>query len=174
MKKKTRSTSAAGTRTVSRKSVAGVKAEPTPKSGAKTSGRKANVKKVLLEKKKNSRGTVKTGTVARKAKAEKVMSGMKKKYVKSSEECKVTFRLPKAAAQGAGRVMLVGDFNDWDMTGIEMKRLKSGDFTVTLDLCGNKEYRFKYCIDSIRWENDWCADKYIPNPFGSEDSVVIL
>jgi 1,4-alpha-glucan branching enzyme len=82
--------------------------------------------------------------------------------------------LPKAAAPGAEKVTLVGDFNGWDMTGTEMKKLKSGDFTVTIDLCRDKEYRFKYCIDSHRWENDWCADKYISNPFGSEDSVVIL
>jgi hypothetical protein len=173
MKKKTRSESASGTRTVSRKSVAGIKSQPTPKSGAKTSGRKKNVKKVMMEKKKSPRATVKTGTAARKAKAENVMSGLKKKYLKSAE-CKVTFRLPKAAAQGAERVTIAGDFNNWDMTGTEMKKLKSGDFTVTLDLCSNREYRFKYCIDSIRWENDWCADNYIPNPFGGEDSVVIL
>ncbi len=30
----------------------------------------------------------------------------------------------------------------------------------------------KYLLDGERWENDWAADGYVPNPFASEDSVV--
>jgi hypothetical protein len=36
------------------------------------------------------------------------------------------------------------------------------------------EYKFRYLIDDSRWENDWNADRYIPNSFGSEDSLVIV
>ncbi len=32
--------------------------------------------------------------------------------------------------------------------------------------------RFRYLLDGERWENDWAADGYVPNPFGSEDSLL--
>jgi len=104
----------------------------------------------------------------------KPVSGVKKQYLKSSLSCKVTFRLPKDAAPDAGMVTVVGDFNNWSLTETQMKKLKSGDFTATVELPCNREFRFRYLIDSRRWENDWCADKYMPNEFGSDDSVVVI
>lgn len=106
-------------------------------------------------------------------KTEKLL-GFKKQYLKSRDACKVTFRLPRQAAPDATVVTVVGDFNNWDLTTTQMKKLKSGDFKATLDLDCNQEYKFKYFIDEERWENDWSADKYIANEFGSEDSVVIV
>ena len=97
-----------------------------------------------------------------------------KKYVKNSRSCKVTFRLPKEAAPNARMVTIVGDFNDWKITETKMIKLKSGDFKATVEMPCNREYSFRYLIDSDNWENDWFADKYIPNQFGGEDSVVIL
>lgn len=100
--------------------------------------------------------------------------GMKKQYMKSNNICKVTFRLPKDAAPNAKMVSIVGDFNNWNLTENKMKKLKNGDFTLTLDLPCSREYRFRYLIDANKWENDWCADKYVPNTFGTEDSVVVI
>ncbi|UCH80587.1 MAG: isoamylase early set domain-containing protein [Nitrospiraceae bacterium] len=105
---------------------------------------------------------------------ESVISGIKKQYLKSNGSCNVTFRLPREAAPDAQVVTIVGDFNNWNLTDNKMKKLKNGDFKVTLKLHRDREYRFKYFIDSSRWENDWCADKYIPNTFGSDDSLVIV
>ncbi len=99
---------------------------------------------------------------------------LKKQYLKTAAKCKVTFRLPKEAALDANVVTIVGDFNGWNLSETKMKKLKSGDFTCTLELPCNREYRFRYLIDSNRWENDWFADKYIPNAFGSDDSVVVI
>lgn len=99
---------------------------------------------------------------------------LQKKYVKNSRSCKVTFRLPKEAAPNARMVTIVGDFNDWNITETKMIKLKSGDFKATVELHCNREYRFRYLVDSNNWENDWFADRYIPNQFGSDDSVVIL
>ena len=99
---------------------------------------------------------------------------LNKKYLKSAPVCKVTFRLPREAAPDASSVSVVGDFNNWSITENEMTRLKNGDFKVTLDLPCNREYKFRYLIDSDRWENDWFADKYIPNGHGSDDSVVVV
>ncbi len=99
---------------------------------------------------------------------------LQKKYVKNSRSCKVTFRLPKEAAPNARMVTVVGDFNDWKITETKMIKLKSGDFKATVELPCDREYRFRYLVDSHSWENDWFADKYIPNQFGSDDSVVIV
>ncbi len=92
----------------------------------------------------------------------------------SAAACKVTFSFPREAAPEAKKVTIVGDFNGWDKDRILMKRIGSGDFTVTLELEAGREYRFKYLIDGERWENDWFADKYIPSPHGYDDSVVIV
>ncbi len=97
-----------------------------------------------------------------------------KRYLKSRPSCKVTFRFPKDAAENAHRVMIVGDFNKWDTEATQLKRTQNGDFSVTLELEKGREYRFRYLIDKVKWENDWHADKYVPNSFGSDDSVVIV
>jgi len=99
---------------------------------------------------------------------------MKKRFLKSKPVCKVTFELPSQAANGAMKVTLVGDFNDWDHATTPMKRLKDGAYRVILDLPRDREYQFRYLIDSEYWENDWEADNYLPNPTGdSENSVVV-
>jgi len=97
-----------------------------------------------------------------------------KRYLKSKPVCKVTFRLSKAAAQSAAHVHLVGEFNQWNILATPMKKLKNGDFTLTLDLKPNRTYQFRYLIDQIRWENDENADKYVPTPFGDCDNSVVV
>ncbi len=102
-------------------------------------------------------------------------SGIKKKYFKTKKACSVTFVLPGLAAPGASLVCIVGDFNNWSINSHPMKRLKSGDFTICLELEPGRHYQYRYLIDDFRWENDWEADSYITNPYGdSENSVVIV
>jgi hypothetical protein len=96
-----------------------------------------------------------------------------KQYLEDRSQCRVLFRLPKEAAPDAQEVTIAGDFNAWDISRTHMSKRKSGDFSVSLDLDCGREYRFKYLIDGSRWENDWFADKYVPNDFGTDDSVVI-
>ena len=95
---------------------------------------------------------------------------LKKSYTKTGRVCRVTFRLP--AEVNAESAALCGEFNNWDQTANPMKILKSGDFSVTVSLEAGRHYRFRYYLDEERWENDWEADAYLPNIFGSEDSVV--
>lgn len=101
-------------------------------------------------------------------------SGIKKQYLKSNGSCNVTFILQKEAAPDAQVVTIVGDFNNWNLTETQMKKLKNGNFKITLKLSRDREYRFRYFVDANRWENDWHADKYVPNPFGCDDSLVIV
>ncbi len=107
-------------------------------------------------------------------KASPVNAGIKKEYLKSKKAVKVTFRLPKVAASGATNVHIVGDFNDWSVYANPMKKLKKGEYTITLELKAGKEYHFRYLINESRWENDWNADKYVKSPFGTDNSVVIV
>ena len=133
----------------------------TMKKPAHSKSKTTSAKKTVRTSKSNSEPPVMPSTI-------------KKQYLKSVPQCKVTFRLPKEAAQGAHFVTVVGDFNNWDVAEHPMKKLKNGDFQVTLSLPCNREYKFKYLIDTNRWENDWFADKYVPNEHGSDDSVVIV
>jgi hypothetical protein len=91
---------------------------------------------------------------------------LKKQYLKSKAVCKVTFTLPKQAAGAARSVHIVG--------ANCMKRLKDGTLTATITLKRGSEYQFRYLLDGAIWENDWSADKYVQNSFGSDNSVVVV
>jgi 1,4-alpha-glucan branching enzyme len=95
---------------------------------------------------------------------------LKKQHLKSKPICKVTFYSP--AQVQAETVHLVGDFNNWSETADPMKPLKDGRFSLTLDLEAGKEYQFRYLVNGTEWHNDWEADKYVPNPFSGDNSVV--
>jgi 1,4-alpha-glucan branching enzyme len=100
---------------------------------------------------------------------------LKKTYSKTKPTCKVTFSLPLEAADGAEKVVLLGDFNEWEVqAGIEMKPGKV-NFETSLELPVGKSYEFRYLIGGKRWENDWDADAYVPTPFaGITNSVLVL
>ncbi|HVO92647.1 MAG TPA: isoamylase early set domain-containing protein [Terriglobales bacterium] len=99
---------------------------------------------------------------------------LKKQYFKTKPFCKVTFTVPKQLAAFANAVHLVGDFNDWNRSITPMKRHKNGTFSATVYLRPACEYSFRYLLDGITWENDPQADKYAANPYGSENSVVVV
>jgi 1,4-alpha-glucan branching enzyme len=87
---------------------------------------------------------------------------VKKRYLKSKPECRCTFVFPAKAAPSAQSVALAGDFNDWSIDSHPMKRLKSGDFKIELNLPAGQQYQYRFCIDGKQWENDWSAEDYAP------------
>ena len=93
-----------------------------------------------------------------------------KQYLKSKPGCRVTFMLPEGLKIKTAQ--LVGDFNDWDITATPMSA-QDDQFQVTLELETGQEYQFRYLINDQEWYNDWNADKYVPNPFGGDNSVVV-
>ncbi len=99
--------------------------------------------------------------------------GIRKEYLNNGEACAVTFTLPKVAAPDAKSVCIVGDFNNWNIRTHPMKKVKNGDYVVTLELKPGREYQFRYLIDESKWENDWNADKYVKNPYGDSDNSVV-
>lgn len=97
---------------------------------------------------------------------------LEKKYMKTKGECEVTFSAP--ADLQAETVYLVGDFNGWDEQQTPMKRQKDGTFTVKLKLEKGREYQFRYLVNGSEWRNDWAADRYLPNPYSGDNSVVVV
>jgi Glycogen recognition site of AMP-activated protein kinase len=83
----------------------------------------------------------------------------------------VTFTLP--AAVGARKAAICGEWNDWSADAHLMNVVEDG-FSLTIQLQVGRTYRFRYLLDGRRWENDWDADFYVPNGYGSDDSVVDL
>lgn len=96
---------------------------------------------------------------------------LSKAYTPKRTVCKVTFTLPGEWAND--KVKLVGDFNDWNRSKDSMKKNKKGNWEITKRLKPESTYKFRYLIDNDQWVNDDSADDYVPNEFGSEDSVVI-
>jgi 1,4-alpha-glucan branching enzyme len=107
------------------------------------------------------------------SKANPAANGIKKEYLKTRKTCKVTFRLPRIAAPDASSVHIVGEFNDWSLYANPMKKLKNGDFKITLELDPGRDYQFRYLVDGEKWENDWNADSYVKSPFGDSDNSIV-
>lgn len=83
----------------------------------------------------------------------------------------VTFELPSSI--WAERVNLVGDFNAWDTTKDEMRQSRAdGKWRISLMLTKGQEYAFRYLVNGRDWHNDWHADKYQSNKYGTDNSVV--
>lgn len=86
---------------------------------------------------------------------------------------RVTFELPSSV--WAERINLVGEFNDWDTTATPLGRNRADtNWRTTVELEAGRRYRFRYLIDGEEWLNDWYADDFAPNPYGSYDSIVDL
>ena len=95
---------------------------------------------------------------------------LRKNFSKTGRSCRVTFTVPSEVP--AERVYVSGEFNDWDRPGLPLVRRKDGRFSNSVSLETGRAYRFRYLLDGERWENDAAADGYVPNPFGSEDSLL--
>ncbi|MBQ9275771.1 MAG: hypothetical protein IJ228_13275 [Succinivibrio sp.] len=87
----------------------------------------------------------------------------------------VFFYIKKDAAQGAEQIDLICEHNGWQP--VAMKKQKNSTFrgSITVNV-GEKvcyQYRFKYTMPdgSVKYENDWDAERYAQNPFGGENSV---
>ena len=98
---------------------------------------------------------------------------IKKQFLKSKPVAKVTLSLPAEAAPKAKEVKVFGDFTSWS-NGIEMKKLKSGEFKATIELPTEQSYQFRYLIDNKLWMNDWEADAYVNSGVSADDNSVVI
>jgi 1,4-alpha-glucan branching enzyme len=94
-----------------------------------------------------------------------------KNYLKTKPICKITFEVPSEAES----ISVVGDFNDWNVSAHQLKKLKSGKFKGNINLEKGKSYEFKYVADGTNYFNDDQADSFHFNDYaGSENGVLSL
>jgi len=98
---------------------------------------------------------------------------IKKQYLKSKPVCKVTFTLPKTAAEGQTEIRVVGDFNNWNWDSATIMQASKTEFKATIELTTGRNYEFRYMMANGEWENDWSADAYVPSPFSGIDNSVV-
>ncbi len=70
----------------------------------------------------------------------------------------------------AKKVLLVGDFTDWEEQPRPMRRTKSGGPFVALISLPQGRHEYKFLVDG-EWHADPAADS-VPNRFGTHNSVV--
>ncbi len=97
---------------------------------------------------------------------------MLQKKALAGQKVQVTFRMPPL--DEVVELNLCGDFNGWQVKGVPLNQESDGTWVATLVLEAGKTYRFRYYDNQGRWHNDWEADSYVPNEFGTEDSVLDL
>jgi 1,4-alpha-glucan branching enzyme len=97
---------------------------------------------------------------------------MLQKKLLSGRKVEVTFRMPPL--DDVVELYLCGDFSGWQVKGVPLRQESDGTWVATLVLEAGKSYRFRYHDNQGRWLNDREADAYVPNDFGSDDSVVDL
>lgn len=99
---------------------------------------------------------------------------IKKQFLKSKPVCKVSFKVSKEEAAGAGQVAVLGDFNSWNPEEGAMNALKDGSFSLTLELEAGKSYRFRYLADGSRWFDEAEADGIEAGEFGAANNLLNL
>ena len=97
---------------------------------------------------------------------------MLQKKLLADRKFEVTFRMPPL--DDVVELYLCGDFNGWQINGIPLTLESDGTWVARVVLDAGKSYRFRYRDSQGRWLNDREADSYVPNDFGSEDSVLDL
>ncbi len=103
-----------------------------------------------------------------------IKMSIKKQILKSKNICKVSFSIPAVTLEAQEKVAVLGDFNNWNVSeALLLKKGKDGVFKGNLELATGKEYEFRYLVDEKTWANEVEADKFAPNVFGAENSVII-
>ena len=90
----------------------------------------------------------------------------------AGRKVEVTFRMPPL--DNVVELYLCGDFNGWQVKGVPLSLESDGTWVAKLVLEAGKSYRFRYYDNQGCWHNDYEADAYILNDFGSDDSVLDL
>jgi len=85
---------------------------------------------------------------------------------------RVTFSMPPI--ENVSQLNLVGDFNNWSLAETPMQQDPDNTWSVALSLDSGRDYQYRYLANGSQWHNDWAADAYLPNEFGSDNSVVSL
>ena len=85
---------------------------------------------------------------------------------------RVTFNMPPLT--GVTQLHVVGDFNNWSISETPLKQAADGSWSGAVTLQTGRDYQYRYFADGMQWHNDWNADGYLPNQYGTDNSVISL
>ena len=89
---------------------------------------------------------------------------------KRGDGVRVHFVLPEERV--AGRVWVIGEFNDWEAGATPLRRRTDGTWSASVVLEPGRRYAFRYLGEGGRWYDEETADSAEPNGLGSWNSVV--
>lgn len=95
---------------------------------------------------------------------------IKQTPVQGKDQVKVSFILPSDTV--AGKVSVVGDFNDWDPFAHPLRPRSNGTRSVAVTLPRERRFAFRYLDESGRWHDDAAAHGYEENGIGGVNSVL--
>jgi 1,4-alpha-glucan branching enzyme len=75
-------------------------------------------------------------------------------------------------ADGAKKVAITGDFNRWAKEGTPLSASGKASWRTVLELPPG-EYQYRLIVDG-QWQDHPEAKKRVPNPFGTENCVLIV
>ncbi len=75
-------------------------------------------------------------------------------------------------APDAHEVYLAGTFNQWDPRRTPLKKRRDGGWHLAIRLSPGR-YQYRFVVDGV-WTTDPKALETVPNPFGSENSIVVI
>jgi len=98
---------------------------------------------------------------------------IQKRLSPKGKSMRVTFQLPSDIAKNG--IAVAGCFNEWDTDRHVMKLdNKKGVWTTAISFSPGTTVEFRYCVDGKYWRNDEEADRYISNPYFSENGILEL
>lgn len=92
---------------------------------------------------------------------------IKKQYLKSKPEVKITFEIEKKDAANAANIVLLSEHNQWQ--ALELKQLKSGKFKVAVNVSTEGLDSFQFIFQATDSDNQKImllpvdADAYVDN-----------
>ncbi len=72
----------------------------------------------------------------------------------------------------AERVSLVGDFNNWNILSLPMKKFRDGFWETSIDLPPGR-YEYRFCVNGIR-QGEPNTQEMVENPFGTQTWVRVV
>lgn len=69
----------------------------------------------------------------------------------------------------AKRVFLAGDFNNWDVVSLPMRKEGDGFWEANIDLTPGR-YEYRFWVNGA-WRDDPNAHDMVANPFGSQNCI---
>ena len=103
---------------------------------------------------------------------------IKKQYLKSKPEVKVTFEINKEDALDATNISLLSEHNEWQ--AIEFKKLKSGKFKVAINIPTQQADSYQYIFQATTADNQKVmllpaeADAYVDNGMNDGGQNAVL